>query len=695
MSKQNITQGPEGLEISPDRIFVRAPGNALLILAEDGCELRDSPVYLEICRLCTSPHPVAEVREALQDRYRKEVIDRAIEDLLLNRTLTTTRYGGGQREAAFWSSLGAVPEPATVELTIHGGVPEGVLRDALGSYGLQMGTPAERGIVAVDDYLSPRLAGCSELPYPWLLTKPVGSVVWMGPIFQPGGSPCWTCLSLWMRPHRWLQASCFGWHDPSLLAEPSLAATRATLAAGAGMIATAAAIWCSTGRHQGLEDRIVTIDMRTLQSRTHKLRTHPECPFCAGTTGARVRELSDLVSPITGIVRSLEVTEIAAGGLFHATAQFIHALPTRAVGGLPEPRRAIGKGRTPAESETGALGEAVERYSIVYRGSESVHRASISGVDPLPLDRLFQFSDKQYEGRERWNAANEDIQRIPEPYGIETALHWVNVQSVASGLTRQAPAAYCYLNYQCESEPHIYHADTNGCAAGQTMDSAILAGMLELIERDAMAIWWYNRLRRPAVDLESFRHDGVNAIRDAMRQMGREPYLLDLTNDIQVPSYVAILPNRDGTDPCFGAAAHFSAGAAAFKALSEAVQVWFWARNLGGSVALRTFLDETRVEGESYLAPVGMSGAPPEVTLTAREAIRSVSNRLLAAGLEPYFLDCTRPEIGVPVVRVMAPGLRHFWARFGAGRLYEVPVAMGWRERRSLEEELNPVPCMI
>jgi hypothetical protein len=42
------------------------------------------------------------------------------------------------------------------------------------------------------------------------------------------------------------------------------------------------------------------------------------------------------------------------------------------------------------------------------------------------------------------------------------------------------------------------------------------------------------------------------------------------------------------------------------------------------------------------------------------------------------------------VVRVVAPGLRHFWARFGPGRLYDVPVREGWLSRSLGEEELNP-----
>jgi oxazoline/thiazoline synthase len=49
----------------------------------------------------------------------------------------------------------------------------------------------------------------------------------------------------------------------------------------------------------------------------------------------------------------------------------------------------------------------------------------------------------------------------------------------------------------------------------------------------------------------------------------------------------------------------------------------------------------------------------------------------------------------LPVAKVIVPGLRHFWARFAPGRLYDVPVRLGWISRPLAEEELNPVPMFL
>jgi hypothetical protein len=58
-------------------------------------------------------------------------------------------------------------------------------------------------------------------------------------------------------------------------------------------------------------------------------------------------------------------------------------------------------------------------------------------------------------------------------------------------------------------------------------------------------------------------------------------------------------------------------------------------------------------------------------------------------------VDKTRPDFGLSVAQVIVPGLRHFWPRFGPGRLYDVPVAMGWKSVADAEAQLNPAPLFL
>src|SRR5262249_59014387 len=102
-------------------------------------------------------------------------------------------------------------------------------------------------------------------------------------------------------------------------------------------------------------------------------------------------------------------------------------------------------------------------------------------------------------------------------------------------------------------------------------------------------------------------------------------------------------------------------------------------------------------ENQPYLVPADA----PASTLRAfaecpnhdlRDDVLRCQALVEAKGLEMLVLDQTRPDIGLPVVKVIVPGLRHFWARYAPGRLYDVPVQLGWLPRPLGEEQLNPIP---
>jgi oxazoline/thiazoline synthase len=74
-----------------------------------------------------------------------------------------------------------------------------------------------------------------------------------------------------------------------------------------------------------------------------------------------------------------------------------------------------------------------------------------------------------------------------------------------------------------------------------------------------------------------------------------------------------------------------------------------------------------------------------------REQVLACVKLVKRFGLDFLVLDQTRPDIEVPVVRVIVPGLRHFYRRFAPGRLYDVPLTLGLRKRPLRETALNPL----
>jgi ribosomal protein S12 methylthiotransferase accessory factor len=94
-----------------------------------------------------------------------------------------------------------------------------------------------------------------------------------------------------------------------------------------------------------------------------------------------------------------------------------------------------------------------------------------------------------------------------------------------------------------------------------------------------------------------------------------------------------------------------------------------------------------------------MPATPAEGEVTwsddLREDVLRCQQIVARQGLEMLVLDQTRPDIGLPVVKVIVPGLRHFWVRLGPGRLYDAPVKLGWLEEPLAEDQLNPIPMFV
>jgi ribosomal protein S12 methylthiotransferase accessory factor len=102
------------------------------------------------------------------------------------------------------------------------------------------------------------------------------------------------------------------------------------------------------------------------------------------------------------------------------------------------------------------------------------------------------------------------------------------------------------------------------------------------------------------------------------------------------------------------------------------------------------------LQDHPYLTPSGEPPIRPDFSskfsyTDPREQVLACVALAKQNGADFLVLDQTRPDIEVPVVRVIVPGLRHFYRRFAPGRLYDVPIKLGWRDRPILESDLNPV----
>ncbi|MGC4051582.1 MAG: YcaO-like family protein [Paludibaculum sp.] len=445
--------------------------------------------------------------------------------------------------------------------------------------------------------------------------------------------------------------------------------------------------------------RTVTV----LQYSTSKVTHHyvyprRDCPACGASHPSGDLPLQVHCSPVTGIVDRVEVSASSSAGAFRAHAVWNSPLP---IGSVRPPLRrqaSYGRGRTAAEAIDGAIGEALERYSLVHRGDEPLTRAKASDLEILHPDAIQLYSAAQHAQRAHWNALPDEIFHIPDRFDPERPVDWLQARDLHGGPPRYVPAANCLMWYQFQpGEPRFASADTIGCGSGRTFDDALAHALLEWIERDAMALWWYNRAHRPAVRLESFDDPQLLAAAESLHSIGRRLSLLDCTTDFGIPVYVSVAPRLDGSEILFASAAHPSPRVAAWKAASEVAQVWTTAQTTGRLPdSLRPWLLRETLSTQPYLQPWGEIDAPPEPPrFDTAGQIQVILERLQSAGLRAYAVDHSRSDVVLHTARAIVPGLRHIWNRRAPGRLYDIPPRLGWLPGPLNEDELNPICCMI
>ena len=149
------------------------------------------------------------------------------------------------------------------------------------------------------------------------------------------------------------------------------------------------------------------------------------------------------------------------------------------------------------------------------------------------------------------------------------------------------------------------------------------------MERDAYAIWWYNRSQRPEVDLEQFDDSYIRDIKSQFADAGRKLWVLDVTSDLGVPSYVAIMHwIKDGQENIeFGSGSHFDRRIALLRSLTELNQ-FLSIGMMGGGTGEKSSLDGVtplRLEDYPFLVPSGspIGGARARPPRAARQRPRA------------------------------------------------------------------------
>lgn len=675
------------------------------------------------------------------------------------------RYHGPEGPAAadnaalaYWDLLGLDAAVASREvlrkrvriISVGGRLDPGPVRDACLESGLTVcegDAPDSLSLVLCEDYLAQDLRAVDAehraAGRPWLLAKPSGTTAWVGPVFSGGDGPCWSCLAHRVRAHRVTEVPAQrarGGSGPMSRPTASLGAVRAI---GLQLAVLEAAKWLA-GAPSDSRHSICTLDTTDLRTGTHLVSRRPQCPDCGDAAlvstqvhrpltiesrpkstvaGGGHRALPPdemlnryrhLISPVTGIVDAIRRDDRLPQGLNSYVSGRNLALRGRSLAEVRGGLRSVsgGKGVNATEAQVGALCEAVERYCATRQGDEPVVWDTFKNLGSRAIhpNDCQLYSAEQFRNRERWNAGHSTAHHVCEPFDENRPVEWTPVWSLTAGVHRLLPTSMLYFDPDLKTSSGGPWADSNGNAAGSSIEDATVQGFLELVERDAASMWWYNRTRHPAVDLDAFEEPWVKEMRAAYARMHRELWVLDITSDFDIPVMVAISRRIDKPteDIAFGFGAHFDPSIAFRRAVTELTQLLPLAAQAtreGGYATsdpeLLSWWTKSTVANQPYLRPDPATPArtPRDFDYTPRsdlrEDVEACKALVLAHGMELFVLDQTRPDVALPVVKVIVPGMRHFRARLAPGRLFDVPVTQGHLNAPRLYGELNPIPLFV
>ncbi|MGM0664416.1 MAG: YcaO-like family protein [Thermodesulfobacteriota bacterium] len=437
------------------------------------------------------------------------------------------------------------------------------------------------------------------------------------------------------------------------------------------------------------------------------------------------RTVRRVISRKVGIIKSVYLIPIDNDDpkVFLAASELCDARYLGA--GFEYSRNGGGAALTEEEAIFATVGEAIERYCAIVASSSNSIFGSYDEVCPyysvVHPEKFALYSTRQYE-------------KVPfTPFSRKTRVSWCRGLSLMSGKETYVPEQRVYMHFISDhKQDNLGHVTTTGLASGRTMKEAVLAGLLECLERDAFAIFWLNRLPVEIYDLKSSNRtdEGLAGLISEKFLADRHEYIVArLPTDHDIPVFCCVLVTLPPCGPkrvlSVGAACRIRPQEAVLKAMIEAVQGksfilqqisknpdWQAERDFSNVISfdIHTQLYTRHPEIEHVLLGIKdnvsrkrtvdeLGDDPNEIgNREIDDQLSCILHMLQGKGYEAFVVDLTTPDVfalGMRAVRVLVPELvqlhgDHRYPFLGSRRIYHVPEMLGCGKKT--EAELNRYP---
>ncbi|WP_101786715.1 YcaO-like family protein [Nonomuraea indica] len=262
-------------------------------------------------------------------------------------------------------------------------------------------------------------------------------------------------------------------------------------------------------------------------------------------------------------------------------------------------------------------------------------------------------------------------------YAADRPMRWVRGWDLVGGRPAWVPyeAVHCDWRVPVAPGDHAVQNGSNGLASGNSLLEATVHALCELVERDAIVaaqdagdLLAARRMVRP----ETVADDACRDLLGRFRRAGVDVLVWDLTSEVGVPVFNCLAVETD--TPWYhplpqtqGSGCHPRRAIALSRALTEAAQaratVIVGSRDDIGRDRQSWYFDpeQRRAVGDAVRdRPERDYGQTPDLDHgTVNEDLDWLLTRLTTAGIgSAVVVDLTIPDLGVPVVKAVVPGLR-------------------------------------
>ena len=260
-------------------------------------------------------------------------------------------------------------------------------------------------------------------------------------------------------------------------------------------------------------------------------------------------------------------------------------------------------------------------------------------------------------------------------FDATAAISWVEGNDLLRQEPCWVPAEIVHTDYTLPQPDGYFLAGSNGLASGNHLTEAINAAFYELVERDAVALWIAQPLPRRAacaLDLDSVDDLDCRSLLARYEAAGIAVRVWNATTDIGIAALLCEIRDLSGGNPqrpsrFHGSGCHADRAIALTRALTEAAQT-----RLTYIAGIRDDLspaEYTAAPGDEIrdalldalareIAPIPFGAVPSFAADDLGEDLRWALGRLSATGIDRVIaVDLTRPDLMIPVVRLVIPGL--------------------------------------